>query len=164
MNNDKIIGTIKAFYNKLPKFPDGRIDYSNSDEAPVVTVIARYKDKILLLKRSNNVSAYKGKWQVVAGYLDEIKPIREKALEELREEANIKKAIIKKIKIGKFFEFVDKHIGKTWIVNPVLVELKEKPRIKIDFEHTEYRWIKPEQIEKFDFVPNLKESMKRVLD
>ena len=164
MNNDKIIRTVKEFYNKLPKFPDGRINYANSDIAPVITCIVRFGDKILLLKRSNNVSTYKGKWQVVAGYLDEVRPLKEKVLEELREEIGITEKQIKKIKYGKILEFHDKDIGKTWIVNPVLAELKEKPQIKIDFEHTEYRWIKPEQIEKFDIVPNLKESVRRVLN
>lgn len=160
----KYLEIIKDFYNKLPKFPDGRIDYSNSDDAPVVTIIVKYKDEILLLKRSDKVWTYKGKWQAVAGYLDEARPLKEKVLEELREEIGVLENNIKKIKYGKMFEFHDKDIGKTWIVNPVLAELKEKPQIKIDFEHTEYRWIKPEEIEKFDIVPNLKESMKGVLN
>ena len=44
---EKILATIKKFTNKLPKFPDGRIDYSNSDIALVITVFVKYKDKIL---------------------------------------------------------------------------------------------------------------------
>jgi len=44
---EKILVTIKEFANKLPKFPDGRIDYSNSDIAPVITVFIKHKDKIL---------------------------------------------------------------------------------------------------------------------
>ena len=161
--DEKIGKIIAEFAKKLPKSPDGRIDYSNSDEAPVITVIVKYEDEILLLKRSDKVRTYKGKWQVVAGYLDELRPLKEKVLEELREEIGVLENNIEKIKYGKMFEFHDKAIGKTWIVNPVLAELKEKPKIKIDFEHTEYIWIKPDQIEKFDFVPNLKESIKRVL-
>ena len=161
--DEKIEKIIGEFAKKLPKSPDGRIDYSNSDEAPVITVIVKYEDEILLLKRSDKVRTYKGKWQVVAGYLDELRPLKEKVLEELREEIGVLENNIEKIKYGKMFEFHDKAIGKKWIVNPVLAELKEKPKIKIDFEHTEYIWIKPDQIEKFDFVPNLKESIKRVL-
>lgn len=161
--DDKISKIIGEFAKKLPKSADGRINYRNADKAPVVTIIVKFGDKILLLKRSHKVWTYRGKWQVVAGYLDEVVPLKEKILEELREEIGVLEDNIKKIEYGKMFEFHDKDIGKTWIVNPVLVELREKPKIKIDFEHTEYRWIKPEEIEKFDIVPNLRESMKRVL-
>ena len=52
---EKILAIIKEFANKLPKFPDGRIDYSSSDIAPVITVFVKHKDKILLLKRSDKV-------------------------------------------------------------------------------------------------------------
>jgi len=161
---EKIIEIIKEFSKKLPKFPDGRINYSNSKKAPVITAIVKYKDKILLLKRSHNVSTYKGKWQVVAGYLDEIKSIKEKVLEELREEIRVEENIIDKIIIGDYFEFEDSDIGKTWIVIPVLVELKEKPKISIDREHTNFRWITLKELRKYDIVPNLNESLRRVLD
>jgi len=164
MNKRKnIMKIIEEFSKKLPKFPDGRINYANSKKAPVITVVIKYKDKILLLKRSDKVSTYKGKWQVVAGYLDEIKPIKEKVLEELNEEIKVEKNIINKIKIGDYFEFEDSDIGKTWIVNPVLVELKKKPEINLDREHTDFRWINPKEIRKFDIVPNLDESLIRVL-
>lgn len=66
------------FAKILPHFPDGRIDYSHASKAPVVIIFVKHKGKILLLKRSSKVRAYKGKWQVVAGYLDEVKPLREK--------------------------------------------------------------------------------------
>lgn len=163
MNKKNIIKIIEELSKKLPKFSDGRINYSNSKKAPVITVVVKYKDKILLLKRSDNVSTYKGKWQVVAGYLDEIKPLKEKVLEELREEIKVEENIIDKIKIGDYFEFEDLDIGKTWIVNPVLVELKEKPEIKLDREHTDFKWIKPEETKNYDIVPNLDESLRRIL-
>jgi isopentenyldiphosphate isomerase len=137
MNNQdaEILKIIKEFSEKLPHFPDGRINYSNSDIAPVVTCFLKDKDKILLLKRSDKVRTYKGKWNTVAGYLDEPKTIREKALE--------------------------KH--KTWITCPVLIELKNKPEIKLDWEHTEYKWINPEELISFDIVPKLDKSLRRVL-
>lgn len=151
---EKILATIKEFANKLPKFPDGRIDYSNSDIAPVVIIFLRYKDKILLLKRSDKVLAYQGKWSVVAGFLDEVKPIREKILEEVKEETGINKDDILSIHIGEPYEFLDAEIGKTWIRHPVLVELKKEPSLKLDWEHKEYKWVSREQLKGFDTVPN----------
>jgi len=163
MDEQKIFETIKEFAKKLPKFSDGRINYSSSDIAPVITVFVKYKNKILLLKRSNKVRVYQNKWNTVAGYLDELKPIREKVFEEIKEELGIDKSNVSTIIFGKTYEFIDNEVNKTWIVHPVLIELKSKPEIKLDWEHTEYKWIEPRELKKFDIVPKLEESLKRVL-
>ena len=160
----EIIRIVEYFAKKLPKFSDGRIDYSKSDVAPVVTVFIRYNDKVLLLKRSDRVGTYPGRWNTVTGYIDEMKTIREKILEEIREEIGISHEDILSYDFGESYEFKDTGANKTWIVHPVLVELKDKPVvIRLDWEHTEYRWIKPEEIKKFDIVPRLDESLKRAI-
>jgi len=161
--DEKILSLIRRFAEKLPRFPDGRIDYSNSDTAPVITVFIVYNDEILLLKRSEDVRTYKGKWNTIAGYLDELKPVYNKILEELREEVGLTEDNILSYHLGESFTFTDKSIGKTWIVHPACVILKEKPVIKLDWEHTEYRWIKPMDLDKFDTVPNIRESFDRIL-
>lgn len=160
----EILKTIEEFAKKLPKFPDGRINYSNSDAAPVITVFIKHRDKILLLKRSDKVSTYRGRWNTVAGYLDELKPIHEKVLEEIREEIGVKKESILSQRIGKTYTFKDPQVNKTWIVHPVLVELKKIPDIKLDWEHTEYKWIKPEELKKFDIVPKIDESLRKAIN
>ena len=159
----KALATIKEFANKLPKFPDGRIDYSNSDVAPVITVFLKYKDKILLLKRSVKVRAYQGKWNTVAGYLDEARPIYEKVAEEINEELNLNKDNISSIHTGMSYKFIDTKINKTWLIHPVLIELKNKPVIRLDWEHTEYRWVKPKELKDYDAVPNIEKSFKNAL-
>jgi len=155
----KILKTIKEFSQKLPKFPDGRIDYSKSDTAPVITIFVKYEDRILLLKRSDKVRTYQGKWNTVAGYLDELRPVREKILEEVKEELGIIEDNILSIRLGEPYEFTDEKANKTWIVHPVLVELKNEPEINLDWEHTEYKWIRPEELKNFDTVPKLGKSL-----
>ena len=161
---EEILKLLHEFAEKLPKFPDGRIDYSNSDVAPVITIFIRYGDKILLLRRSGKVGTYKGKWNTVAGYLDEVKPIREKVLEELLEEVGIREDEVSSINFGESYKFVDQLVNRTWIVYPVLVDLKERPEIKLNWEHEEYRWIDPKELKNYDTVPKLEESLKRVLN
>ena len=157
----KALIVVKGFAKKLPRFPDGRIDYSSSDIAPVTTVFIKYEGRILLLKRSDKVSTYQGKWNSVSGYLDETVPIRKKILEELREEVGIREENIKSLILGKDYEFT--HNKKTWNVYPALAELKNKPIIELDWEHTEYKWIKPEELKNFDTVPELDKGLKNVL-
>ncbi len=38
-------------------------------------------------------------------------------------------------------------------------ELKNKPEIILDWEHTEYKWIKSKELKNFDMVPNLDKSL-----
>ncbi len=164
MNEKNVLSLLKKFSDGLPKFEDGRIDYSKSDKAPVITVFVKYKNKILLLKRSDKVRTYQGKWNTIAGYLDEVKPIKEKVLEELKEEIGICEAEISNIKYFDSYKLNDNKINKIWIVHPVLVELKNKVEVKLDWEHTEYKWISPEELRKFDIVTDLDKSLRRVLN
>ncbi len=149
-------------FTRLPRFPDGRIDYSASDRAPVVTCFVRFQGKILLLKRSDRVHTYQGKWNTVAGYLDEPKTIRQKALKEVEEELGIQRHDISRVITGPSYEFFDSGAQKSWLVHPVLVELKKRPEIKLDWEHTESKWISPVELASYDTVPKLEESLKRV--
>lgn len=99
----------------------------------------------------------------MAGYLDELKSPREKVLEEIKEELGIGQNNILSIVFGKPHQFTNDEVNKTWIVHPFLVELKQKPNIKLEWEHTDYRWIKPGELKNFDIVPKLDESLNRVL-
>ena len=149
---------IQELSRKLPKFSDGRIDYTNSKIAPVITIFVKHKGKILLLKRSDKVLEYKNLWNTVSGYLDELKPIEEKAKEELKEEVGIEGKDISEIKLGEIYKFTDRTIQKTWVILPILVQLNEKPKIKLDWEHSEYKWIAPEDLKKYAIVPKLQKS------
>lgn len=155
--------SIKPLHKELPKFPDGRIDYTNAKKAAVLTCFIEYKGKILLLKRSDKVGTYKGLWDSVAGYLDELRPLEDKILEEVREELGILEEDVNEIKMGEIYEFLDKDIAKTWIIHPALIKLKKKPNIKLDWEHTEYIWIILGEITKYQITPRLDESLRRVL-
>ncbi|MDD4332494.1 MAG: NUDIX domain-containing protein [Patescibacteria group bacterium] len=150
-------------YKQLPKFPDGRIDYSNSDNATVLNCFLKHRDKILLLKRSNEVRAYQGIWNSIGGYFDEFKPYKEKVLEEIFEETGIGADNISEFKIGAPASIFDAKINKTWLTVPCLVELKTVPEIELDYEHTEYRWIKPEKIGNFETTPGLERVLELLL-
>jgi 8-oxo-dGTP pyrophosphatase MutT (NUDIX family) len=163
MENATILENIlQEMASKLPKFPDGRIDYSDSDRAPVLNCFVKFEDKILILKRSGQVRAYQGKWNSVGGYLDEFCPVEEKVREELREELGIENDLIGEIKIGEAYEMVDEEIRKTWIIFPVLAELNKEPEIRLDWEHTECRWIFPAELKNFDIIRNLDKALEKV--
>ena len=147
----------------LSRFSDGRIDYSHADKAPVLVCFVRCNGKILLLKRSEKVRTYQGKWNTVTGYLDELQSLRTKILKELHEELRIQEKDIVSLIFGKPYIFFDMSLQKTWIIHPALADLREVPSLVLDWEHTEYVWILPEELLHFDIVPRLEESLYRVL-
>ena len=163
--NDEIIleKVLQEFSEKLPKFEDGRIDYSTSDKAPVLNCFVKFENQVLILRRGDKVRAYRGLWNSIGGYLDEFCLLEEKVLEELREELGIMPDLIFQMKTGNPFEFNDKDIQKIWLIFPILVELKSKPEIKLDWEHTDFRWIFPEDLKSFDIMPGLERILASVL-
>lgn len=160
MTGDKVPEILEKFYRDLPHFPDGRIDYTNSEKAPTVVSFLKCGGEILLLKRSDRVRTHKNVWSVVAGYLDELKPISEKALMEVEEETGISREEISSIQVGEEIRFEDE--GKTWVSYPVLMELEEKPNIELDWEHGDYKWVKIEDTGEY-FSSRLSKGLEGVL-
>ncbi len=137
---DKIPKIVKSSHKDLPHFSDGRVDYSESEMAPTTVIFLKYNEEILLLKRSDKVTHRKNSWGVVAGYLDELKTLVKKALEEVSEETGITKDKISSIIIGEVYRFQKEET--TFVSHPILMELKTKPRIELSWEHTKYKWVK----------------------
>ncbi len=143
-----------------PKFvpKPGQVDYTNIRRVPVVNCVAKYGEKILLVQRSATMNFYPGLWNGVAGYLDDDKNVTEKAKEELREEVGIEEKDIFRITEGKAGEQEEANYGKTWIVHPVLAEVKTD-KIKLDWEAEQYAWILPKKAKKYKLVPGFQKVL-----
>lgn len=155
--NEQIAKKFEEIKKENPHLPDGRVDYSNADEAMAINVFVQHEGKTLLLKRSKNVKYYKGKWNSSSGFYDEPVAIREKALKELAEETGIAETDITSFNIGEPFTFRDTGRGISWFIIPVLVELSHTPNITLDAEHEEMRWVNPSELSSFDTIPHLSE-------
>lgn len=128
----------------------------------VVTCFVEYKDKILILRRSGKVGSYQQKWAGVSGYIEEgIIPLNQ-AFQELSEEISLKPNDISLQKEGIPLEVVDDKLGKVWVVHPFSFAISDPHKIKTDWEHTEFRWINPDDIQMFETVPNLAEAWDRL--
>jgi dienelactone hydrolase/8-oxo-dGTP pyrophosphatase MutT (NUDIX family) len=129
---------------------------------PVVNVLLEHQGKILLLKRSQKVGTYRGLWLSVAGYLERGDNVLNQARKEVKEETGIKLGRLKGYQMAKSFKFIDKKIDRIWQIHPVLIKLKRKPKIRLDWESVAYRWVKPADIHNYQVVPSLLEVIKRV--
>jgi len=133
----------------------------NLEEKHVVTCFLESEGKILLLRRSSQVGSYRGKWAGVSGYVES--PPDKQALIEINEETGLSTGDIQLLKQGKSLVIDDDVLGTRWVIHPFLFHVATPEKVKIDWEHKEYRWINPVDIDKYDTVPGLKNTLERVL-
>ena len=132
----------------------------------VVTCLLMNGDnKLLILKRSSKVRTYKGLWGGVAGYVEDDEEPYETALKEIQEEVGIEKEDVSIIEQDDPIEFTDFYEGERydWIIYPFLFRIEKKGKLQIDWEHSEYRWIIPSEITRYDTVPHLKDIVSKIL-
>lgn len=132
------------------------------DRKHVVTVFLECDGKILILKRSDRVGSYQGKWAGVSGSVESGSPLMQ-AMQELEEETSLKGSDVRFIKAGPEFEVEDSSIGTTWVVHPFLFEALSLDRFQLDWEHSDHKWINPAELELFETVPMLQKSLERVI-
>jgi len=131
-------------------------------EKRVVTCFLESDGEILILRRSRQVGSYQGRWAGVSGYIETTAD--EQALVEIEEEAGLSQEDLKLIDKGEPLSIEDERIGIKWVVHPYLFHIENRDKIKIDWEHKETKWIKPEEIGNYQTVPKLKETLARVYE
>ena len=59
---------------------------------------------------------------------------------------------------------IDSELDTEWTIHPfAFVLAPEAPEIEIDWEHSEYRFVRPEEVDALDHVPHLEKGLKRVV-
>jgi 8-oxo-dGTP pyrophosphatase MutT (NUDIX family) len=119
------------------------------------------EDEILLLRRSQQVGTYRGRWAGVSGYIEGADPLTQ-AYAEISEETALAREDVHLLRTGEPLAVVDAEADRRWIVHPFLFEVRESARIRADWEHTETRWIRPQDIFQYETVPQLAEALMRV--
>ena len=128
----------------------------------VVTSFIRHRGKILVLRRSEKVGTYKGKWAGVSGYLEDPTPLAQ-ALREINEETGLTGSEVTLVSSGKPLEVPDPELGFSWLVHPFLFETGEPGKIRLDWEHVEMKWVEPALLRQLPTVPGLAEAYARCL-
>ena len=138
-----------------------KVTDSALEEKHVVTCFLEHGKRILILRRSQKVGTYRGSWAGVSGYME--RSDTEQAFTEISEETELYKNDLKLIKKGEPLEVIDRSLNRKWIVHPFLFHVKAPEKIRIDWEHTEAKWIKPQELTNYKTVPGLKKALARVI-
>jgi len=132
----------------------------NLQERRVVTCFLESEGEILLLCRSERVGSYQGRWAGVSGYIEAT--AEEQAWVEIEEETGLSGEEVELVRQGEPLAVEDEKLGVRWVVHPYLFHVKDRGKVKIDWEHKEARWIDPKEIDSYQTVPMLRETLARV--
>lgn len=139
---------------------------SNTHSVPeirnVVTAFLEHDGKVLLVRRSQSVGTYRGRWSGISGYLEH-EPLQQ-ALIEIQEEAGLSGDDIELVKQAEPLEILDAEQNRRWRVHPFLFHVKRPDAVRLDWENLELRWIMPSDIDNYETVPSLKATLARCLN
>ncbi|MFA5348945.1 MAG: NUDIX domain-containing protein [Candidatus Paceibacterota bacterium] len=139
----------------------GQIDFTDARWAPVINCVLEYKNKFLLVQRNKNLNFYPNYWNGISGFLDDKRSLKEKVIDEIKEELGLSKNKIDRIILGEIFDQEEIKYQKTWIVHPVLVKIKTD-KIKLDWEAQSYRWLTIKEAKKLKLLPGFDKVLERV--
>lgn len=128
----------------------------------VVTAFLEHEGKVLLVRRSQSVGTYQGRWSGISGYLEH-DPL-EQAFIEIREETGLSSDEVELVKQGEPLEIIDAEQNRRWRVHPFLFHVTHPDAVRLDWENLELRWILPSEIDDYQTVPSLKETLTRCLN
>ena len=124
----------------------------------VVTCILLRTDqeetRILLLRRSQKVGSYHGRWAGVSGFVEPNATPDEQAYTEIREETGLQRDQVRMLRRGAVVEHSDAELGRHFYIHPFLFEVLTPELIQIDWEATEMRWIFQSRLSSLLFPPS----------
>lgn len=83
---------------------------------------------------------------------------------EIEEETGLSRQDVQLVRKGQVLPVEDKKLAVRWLVHPYLFHIDDRAKVRIDWEHEEARWLKPEGMAEYETVPSLKEALARVLE
>ncbi len=128
---------------------NGQLEVLDVKSEEVVTAFLRKKDKVLLLRRSDQVGSFQGKWSGVSGYLET--DAKEQAMIEIEQETGLDASFVSS---GE--TVLARGEGTIWKVHPFIFDARGE--LELNWENMEHRWVKSEKMKKMETVPKLWEA------
>ena len=126
----------------------------------IVTSFIKNGDRILILKRSDKVKSMKCLWAGVSGLIEknDVTPL-DRAKTEILEETGINEEEIELLKANERIKIESaQYKNHEWNIFPFLFKTKNS-EIKLNWENSEFQWIKPNEIKNYETVPELEKIL-----
>lgn len=103
-----------------------------------IEVHITFNNKFLLLKRSEQNSVYPNLWQMITAKIEKGEETKDTITRELNEETGLKAAKVYVMpRVNTFYlPFID-----SISLSPVFLVFVDSDKVKISYEHSEYKWV-----------------------
>lgn len=129
----------------------------------IVTSFIKDNDKLLILKRSDQVKSMKGLWAGISGIIENDEDPLERAKIEIFEEVGITEDKITLIKTTEEMRVNSpQYANHEWEIFPFLFESKN-PTVKLNWENSDFKWINVGELENYETVPSLQKVLFNLL-
>jgi 8-oxo-dGTP pyrophosphatase MutT (NUDIX family) len=129
----------------------------------IVTSFIRDNEKLLILKRSDEVKSMKGLWAGISGIIEKNEEPVKRAKIEIFEEVGITEDIVTLVRSAEKMKIDSpQYENHEWEIFPFLFEAKN-PTIKLNWENSEFRWINIEELKNYETVPSLQKVLFNLL-
>jgi 8-oxo-dGTP pyrophosphatase MutT (NUDIX family) len=128
-----------------------------------VTSFLTQDGQYLILKRSDRVRTMKELWAGISGIIEGNEDPLYRAKKEILEETNISEKQITLVKTASQI-IIDspQYANHEWHIFPFLFSVNN-PKIRLNWENSEYRWVAPSDLTQFQTVPSLEKVLASLL-
>jgi len=135
----------------------GTVELPEVTLKPVVTAFLRNRGRVLIVKRSERVGTFRGRWSGISGFLEGAELPLRRARQEVREETGVRAA--KLVARGPVIH--TRHESVVFAIHPFLFDVPSR-RVTLDWENVEARWVGPQDIAEYPTVPRLADVLASV--
>lgn len=129
----------------------------------IVTSFIKNNERLLILKRSNEVKTMKGLWAGISGIIEKNEEPLQRAKIEIFEEVGITDEQIRLVKSAEGMKVNSpQYINHEWEIFPFLFE-SNNPKIKLNWENSDFKWIKVDELKDYETVPSLQKVLFNLL-
>jgi 8-oxo-dGTP pyrophosphatase MutT (NUDIX family) len=128
-----------------------------------VTSFLTQDGQYLILKRSDKVRTMKELWAGISGIIEGNEDPLYRAKKEILEETNISEKQITLVKTASQITIDSpQYANHEWHIFPFLFSVNN-PKIRLNWENSEYRWVAPSDLTQFQTVPSLEKVLASLL-
>lgn len=120
----------------------------------IVTVFLTHQGRYLILKRSNKVRTMKNLWAGISGIIEGDEDPLYRAKREVLEETGIPEKDLTLLKAEREMRVDSQYANHEWLIHPFLFSARD-PKIILNWENQDYRWIVPSELAGYETVPSL---------
>jgi uncharacterized protein len=136
----------------------GKVELPDVRGKAVVTAILWNRGRILIVRRSDRVGSFRGRWSAISGSLEGREDPKARAVREIREETGLGRPRFR----AAGPPVLARADATIFIVHPFRFDAPSR-RVRLDWENVESRWIRPDELNRFRTVPRLQEVVASVL-